>query len=160
MTKASPISKKSNEFGIGRRLRASRTAYALIAPFMLFFLTFQVIPVLFSLALSFTDFNMLQTPNFVGLENYRSLFLNDDVFITAVKNTLLIAFICGPLGYIACFGFAWLINELPPTLRAIMALIFYAPTIAGSAYVAVSYTHLDVYKRQASCSATVCGFLS
>lgn len=139
MTKASPISKKSNEFGIGRRLRASRTAYALIAPFMLFFLTFQVIPVLFSLALSFTDFNMLQTPNFVGLENYRSLFLNDDVFITAVKNTLLIAFICGPLGYIACFGFAWLINELPPTLRAIMALIFYAPTIAGSAYVVWTY---------------------
>ena len=139
MTKASPISKKSNEFGIGRRLRASRTAYALIAPFMLFFLTFQVIPVLFSLALSFTAFNMLQTPNFVGLENYRSLFLNDDVFITAVKNTLLIAFICGPLGYIACFGFAWLINELPPTLRAIMALIFYAPTIAGSAYVVWTY---------------------
>ena len=139
MTKASPISKKSNEFGIGRRLRASRTAYALIAPFMLFFLTFQVIPVLFSLALSFTDFNMLQTPNFVGLENYRSLFLNDDVFIIAVKNTLLIAFICGPLGYIACFGFAWLINELPPTLRAIMALIFYAPTIAGSAYVVWTY---------------------
>ena len=139
MTKASPISKKSNEFGIGRRLRASRTAYALIAPFMLFFLTFQVIPVLFSLALSFTDFNMQQTPNFVGLENYRSLFLNDDVFITAVKNTLLIAFICGPLGYIACFGFAWLINELPPTLRAIMALIFYAPTIAGSAYVVWTY---------------------
>lgn len=139
MTKASPISKKSNEFGIGRRLRASRTAYALIAPFMLFFLTFQVIPVLFSLALSFTDFNMLQTPNFVGLENYRSLFLNDDVFITAVKNTLLIAFICGPLGYIACFCFAWLINELPPTLRAIMALIFYAPTIAGSAYVVWTY---------------------
>lgn len=139
MTKASPISKKSNEFGIGRRLRASRTAYALIAPFMLFFLTFQVIPVLFSLALSFTDFNMLQTPNFVGLENYRSLFLNDDVFITAVKNTLLIALICGPLGYIACFGFAWLINELPPTLRAIMALIFYAPTIAGSAYVVWTY---------------------
>lgn len=139
MTKASPISKKSNEFGIGRRLRASRTAYALIAPFMLFFLTFQVIPVLFSLALSFTDFNMLQMPNFVGLENYRSLFLNDDVFITAVKNTLLIAFICGPLGYIACFGFAWLINELPPTLRAIMALIFYAPTIAGSAYVVWTY---------------------
>ncbi len=122
-----------------KKLRASRTAYALIGPFMAFFFIFQVIPVLFSFYLSLTDFNMLQTPNFIGFENYRSLFINDDVFIIALKNTLLIAFICGPLGYIACFGFAWLINELSPTLRAVMTLLFYAPTIAGSAFTIWTY---------------------
>ena len=129
----------NKEFGLIKRLKLSKSAYLLIAPFMVFFLIFQVIPVLASIALSFTDFNMLQTPNFVGLSNYQSLFINDDVFMIAVKNTLLLAFICGPVGYIACFVFAWFINELTPGLRAVMTLIFYAPTIAGSAYVVWTY---------------------
>lgn len=130
---------KSKEYGLRKRLKDSRPAYALIAPFIIFFMVFQVIPVIASIALSFTDFNMLQTPNFVGFTNYQSLFLQDDVFITAVKNTLLIAFICGPVGYIACFGFAWLINELSAGLKSVMTLVFYAPSIAGSAYVVWTY---------------------
>lgn len=133
------LAKGTNANGLTHKLRSSGVAYALIGPFMIFFMVFQVIPVAFSLLLSFTDFNMLQIPNFVGLSNYKSLFLNDDVFITAVKNTLLIAFICGPLGYIACFGFAWLINELTPNIRAVMTLIFYAPSIAGSSFVVWTY---------------------
>ena len=119
--------------------RASRVAYALIAPFMLLFFTFQVIPVVISLLLGFTDFNMLQMPHFIGLTNYMSLFLNDEVFIIAVRNTLIMAFICGPVGYVACFGFAWLINELNPRIRSVMTLIFYAPTIAGSSFVIWKY---------------------
>ncbi len=117
-----------------KRMWEARASYILIGPFMLLFFIFTVIPVVAAIALSFTDFNMLQTPNFVGLDNYRSLFLNDDVFMIAVKNTLIFAFITGPLSYIACFVFAWFINELPGKLRAFMTLVFYAPSIAGNTY--------------------------
>ena len=114
---------------------AERSSYLMIGPFMLAFFIFTVIPVVAAIALSFTDFNMLQTPNFVGFANYETLFLNDDVFIIAVRNTLILAFITGPLGYIACFIFAWFINELPNKIRAFMTLVFYAPSISGGAYV-------------------------
>jgi len=120
---------------IARELYADRWSYILIAPFMIFFFVFIVIPVVAAIVLSFTDFNMLQTPKFVALDNYKTLFLNDDVFIIAMKNTLILAFITGPLSYIACYIFAWFINELPNKLRAFMTVVFYAPSISGSVYV-------------------------
>ncbi len=115
----------------GKRIKADRACYFMIAPFMILFIVFTVLPVAAAIGLSFTDFNMLQTPNFVGLDNYRTLFLNDDVFIIAVKNTLILAMVTGPLSYIACYIFAWFINELPGKLRAIMTVVFYAPSISG-----------------------------
>lgn len=115
----------------GKRIVADRSCYFMIAPFMLLFVLFTVLPVGAAIGLSFTDFNMLQTPNFVGLDNYRTLFLNDDVFIISVKNTLILAMVTGPLSYIACYIFAWFINELPGKLRAVMTVVFYAPSISG-----------------------------
>ena len=107
----------------------------MIAPFMIAFIIFTVLPVVASLVFGFTDYNMIQTPNWVGFDNYKTIFLNDDVFIIAVRNTLILAFITGPVGYIACYIFAWFINELPNKIRAIMTLVFYAPSITGGAYV-------------------------
>lgn len=120
---------------LARQVYADRWSYILIAPFMIFFIVFIVIPVVAAIILSFTDFNMLQTPKFVALDNYKTLFLNDDVFIIAMKNTLILAFITGPLSYICCYVFAWFINELPNKLRAFMTVVFYAPSISGSVYV-------------------------
>ncbi len=117
-----------------RAVYNERASYFMIAPFLIAFFIFTVIPVVAAIVLSFTDFNMLQTPNFVGFDNYMTLFLNDDVFIIAVRNTMILAFITGPVGYIACFIFAWFINELPNRIRAFMTLVFYAPSIAGSVY--------------------------
>ena len=116
-----------------------RSCYLMVAPFLTAFFIFTVIPVIAAIVLSFTDFNMLQTPNFVGFDNYKTLFLNDDVFIIAVRNTLILAFITGPVGYIACFIFAWFINELPNKIRAVMTLIFYAPSISGGVYFIWTY---------------------
>ena len=121
------------------RVYNERSSYYMIAPFMIAFLIFTVIPVIAAIVLSFTDFNMLQTPNFVGFDNYKTLFLNDDVFIIAVKNTLIMAFITGPVGYIACFIFAWFINELSNKVRAFMTLVFYAPSITGGAFFIWTY---------------------
>ena len=121
------------------RIYNERSSYYMIAPFMIAFLIFTVIPVVAAIVLSFTDFNMLQTPNFVGFDNYKTLFLNDDVFIIAVKNTMIMAFITGPVGYIACFIFAWFINELSNKVRAFMTLVFYAPSITGGAFFIWTY---------------------
>lgn len=108
--------------------------YLLIAPFSIIFLIFNLVPVIVAVVLSFTSFNMLEPPEFVGLKNYIDLLAYDDVFLIAVKNTLLLAFITGPISYLMCFLFAWLINELPPKPRAFLTLIFYAPSISGNVY--------------------------
>ena len=68
------------------------------------------------------------------LAELHSVVLEDDVFLIAIKNTLLFAIITGPISYIACFVFAWIINELTPKWRAFMTLIFYAPSISGNVY--------------------------
>ena len=136
------MSRTSKSYRLKARAKSvwtERSSYFMIAPFMVAFFIFTVIPVIAAIVLSFTDFNMLQTPNFVGFDNYKTLFLNDDIFIIAVKNTMIMAFITGPVGYIACFVFAWFINELPNKIRAFMTLVFYAPSIAGSAYTIWQY---------------------
>ena len=112
-----------------------RQEWGMLIPFLAFFSVFTVLPVLASMVLSFTDFNMLQAPRFVGFENYTSLFLDDDIFLIAVKNTLIFAFLTGPASYFICLLFAWLINELPSKVRTVMTLVFYAPTIAGNFFV-------------------------
>lgn len=108
--------------------------YILMMPFIILFIVFTLIPVLVSIGLSFTSFNLFETPEFVGFRNYINLIAYDSVFLTAVKNTLLFAIITGPASYLLCFVLAWLINELPPKVRAVMTLVFYAPSISGGAY--------------------------
>lgn len=117
-----------------KEMKRNWVAYVMIAPFMLVFLIFTVAPVLLSLVLSFTTFNMLEFPNFIFMDNYIRLFLDDDIFITAVQNTLIFAAVTGPVSYLLSFLIAWFINELEPKIRAFVTLIFYAPNISGAAY--------------------------
>ena len=110
-----------------KKLKNSRISYLLMLPFMILFLICTVIPVVSSIMLSFTSFNMLETPALVGLENYKRLFLHDEIFIIVLKNTLIFAFITGPIGYLMSFICAWLINELSKGVRTLLTFIFYAP---------------------------------
>lgn len=102
-----------------------------LSPFLIVFFVFTILPVLVSIVISLTNFNMLEWPDFVGLDNYAKLFLNDSVFATAIQNTMIIACITGPVGYLLCFAFAWLVNEIPPKPRAFMTLLFFAPSLSG-----------------------------
>ena len=111
----------------------------MLAPYSLLFLLFTLIPIVSSVVLSLTYFNMLEPPRFIGLTNYVNLFLTDDVFIIALKNTLIFAFITGPIGYVLSFMFAWFINELGRFLRSILTLMFYAPSLAGNVYFIWTY---------------------
>ena len=106
----------------------------MIAPFFILFFIFTVVPVLLSIVLSFTTFNLLEWPTLVYADNYIRLFLDDEIFLIAVKNTLMFAIITGPASYLLSLFFAWFINELRPKIRAVVTLLFYAPSISGNVY--------------------------
>lgn len=118
----------------GRQLKKEAISWAFVLPYLSVFFTFTLLPVLTSIVLSFTDFNLLQMPNFVGAANYIRLFLEDEIFIKSIGNTFYLALITGPISYLICLLFAWFINELKPFMRAIVTLIFYAPSISGNMY--------------------------
>ena len=129
------IAKKKIEMSdTARKARNMKFCYFFLLPHAILFLTFNILPMINSIYYGFTDFNILEKPNFIGARNYINLFLQDEVFQTAVKNTFLIAVITGPVGYIIAFIFAWLINELPKWIRTLVVFFFYAPSISGAAY--------------------------
>lgn len=130
----SNMEKAKQEGKLINRIKKSRTSYLMLAPYLILFTFFTIAPVLVSIGLSFTYFNMLEAPTFVGWANYVKLFLDDDIFMIALKNTLLFAVITGPVSYILCVLFAWIINEFRGKMRAFLTLIFYAPSICGQAY--------------------------
>ena len=115
-------------------IKRTRVGYFMVAPFLIMFTVFTVVPVLLSILLSFTSFNMLQWPKFIFMDNYIRLFLDDDLFMTAFKNTMIFAIATGPTSYLISFMLAWFINELSPRMRAFVTVIFYAPSISGSVY--------------------------
>jgi multiple sugar transport system permease protein len=117
-----------------KEIRQNWVAYLMIAPYMILFTLFTIVPVLLSIFIGFTDFNMLEFPNIVWLKNYVTLFFDDDVFLICIKNTFIFACIVGPSSYIMSFLVAWFINELPPKVRALVTLVFYAPSISGQVY--------------------------
>lgn len=127
------------EVSLLKRIYNARASYVLMAPFMLLFIVFVVIPIISSVVLSFTSFNMLQLPKFVGFDNYIRMFLEDDVYVKALKNTVVFAIITGPLGYVLSFVVAWLINELGRGFRWLLTLVMYAPTLAGNIYYIWTY---------------------
>ncbi len=126
--------KVKKEHTLGQRIFRARSSYLMIAPYFVLFFLFTILPVATSIFLSFTHFNMLQMPQFIGWANYVKLFLQDDIFLIALKNTLLFAVITGPISYLMCLLFAWIINEFRGKFRAFLTLIFYAPSICGQAY--------------------------
>ncbi|MCQ2428747.1 MAG: sugar ABC transporter permease [Clostridia bacterium] len=117
-----------------KEMKQNWVAYVMVAPYMILFTLFTIVPVVLSIFISFTDFNMLEWPNIVWLKNYVTLFFDDDIFLIAIKNTFIFAVIVGPSSYLMSFLVAWFINELPPKIRAIVTLIFYAPSISGQVY--------------------------
>lgn len=120
---------------LGYQIKRNKSSYIMLAPYFILFFFFTILPVIMSICFSFTYYNMLEWPKFVGWKNYVKLFLEDDIFLKSLKNTLVLAVITGPVSYFLCLLFAWIINEFKGWLRAFLTLIFYAPSICGNAYV-------------------------
>lgn len=108
------------------------SVFYLQAPFVILFVLFIIIPVGIAIALSFTDFNSIQTPNFVGLENYVNILTNDNIFTEyAIPNTIVYSVIVGIGGYILSFFLAWSLAQIPKGPRTVMAVILYLPSMTA-----------------------------
>ena len=124
-----------SRLAISRTMQRHVVSYLFVAPFMALFLVFIVAPVIAAVYLSGTYFNLLEAPIWLGLANYRLLFLSDDIFLIAVANTLTFAVITGPLGFILSFVLAWFINRVP--IRTPYTLAFYTPSITSAIAMAI-----------------------
>lgn len=138
--KKASVKKPKKGSGLSGRVRDQLSGYVMIAPFMILFIIFVVVPVVWSLFLSLTHYNIVQDMRWAGLDNYKDLLTNDDLFITACKNTFTYAVIVGPLGFLASFFFAWLINGLK--FRNAFAMAFYAPSLTGGISMSVIWLTL------------------
>ena len=125
--------------GLKRFFKKYGASYFLLSFWLVLFLFFTVIPIVASVLLSFTDFDMVNALKPVGVDNYIRLLLDDDIFIKALGNTLFYALLTGPAGYLLSFIVAWLINETGRNMRAALTLIFYAPALAGNVFMAWQY---------------------
>ena len=106
----------------------------MMLPFFAIFTLLTVVPIISSFVLSFTSFDMLNPIKGVGIDNYLRMFVSDDAFLTVLKNTLIFVILTGPVGFILAFVLAWLVNEFTPKVRTILSFMFYAPSLAGNAY--------------------------
>ena len=131
------VMKKAKPF----RIKGS-VGYLFMLPFLILFFLFTLLPVLISFFYSFTDYSMLQPAKFIGLANFKSLIMDDDVFLIALKNTFLFAVITGPITFIASFLMAWLINSLKVIrIRNVISLAFYAPSITSGVALSVVWLY-------------------
>ena len=99
--------------------------YLLVSPFLILFTLMTVLPVLSSVVLSFFNFDMVSMPKFAGLDNYLRMFIQDDVFPTVLKNTIVLAVLTGPLGFLLSFVLAWMINEFGTGMRTMLSFMLY-----------------------------------
>lgn len=108
--------------------------YCLIAPFLILFFVFTILPILSSVVLSFFFYDTVSAPKFIGFNNYLQMFAGDDVFPSALKNTVLFAILVGPVSFILSFILAWMINDFGKGARTFLSFLFYAPALSGNAY--------------------------
>ena len=125
---------KTEKLKKSKPLSNQRPFIVLLAPYLMFFFVFTVIPVISAIILSFTDFNMVSVNNIVGFDNYIRMFFEDDIFTIALKNTLIYALVTGPVGFILSFVIAWFINEQNRVIRTIVTFIVYSPALAGNIF--------------------------
>ena len=124
---------------IKKYLKTHWIYYLFVLPLLVLFTVFVIIPVGMAIFYSFTYYNVLEPAEYIGAGNYIRLFTEDSIFLTALKNTLLIALVTGPTSYLMCFFLAWMLNDLGPRLRSVLTLAFYTPTMATSVYVVWTY---------------------
>ena len=103
------------------------TMLAFISPWIIGFLGFFVYPLILSLYYSFTEYNLLQPPKWVGLQNYTNL-TEDSHYLNAVGNTIYFVAFSVPLGVLTAFLIAFLLNQ-QLRLRVLLRMIFYIPIV-------------------------------
>lgn len=145
---AERLRKQSKLSLLWQEMKRHRVSYLFLAPFLILFTLFTIVPVITSVVLSFTYYNILEPPRFIGLSNYRLLFVDDDIFLKAIGITLKFAFITGPVGYAMAFILAWLISQIPQKYRFFYTLCYYTPSITSETAMSVVWLYLFAGDRK------------
>jgi len=115
-----------------RRRKFDFSTLVFLGPYYLLFIIFIAVPVSLAILLSFTHFDSIQFPTFIGIRNYITLATQDAVFMRYVlPNTIRFALIVGPAGYILAFFMAWLLAQIPHKPRTVLALALYSPSMTA-----------------------------
>ena len=126
--------KKQNNIASKKPVFCGVQMKLMILPFLILFSVFTVLPVITSMILSFFNYDVMVGAKWAGIDNYIYMFFEDDVFKTALKNTLIFAVITGPISFFLAFLLAWFINEFNSITRSILSFLFYSPALMGNAY--------------------------
>ncbi len=131
--------KNSSALAKKKKVFTSRDVWGwlFMSPFIISLLVFGIIPVFYSLCMSLFSYNLYEPAVFVGLNNFRSLLLDDGEFTKAIKNTLVYAFTVTPIVFFLNFFLAWVINSFKKGLRNLFVVLFYIPQMTSGAAMAV-----------------------
>jgi multiple sugar transport system permease protein len=123
-----------------KKYKDNQSGSLFVLPYVLAFLVFITIPVVMGMLLSFTYFNLLDSPTIIGFANFIAIFTSDNIFMQQiVPNTLTFAMFVGPLGYLLGFFLAWLLAQIPHRLRTILTLVIYSPSLTAGVAMAVMW---------------------
>jgi len=114
-------------------VREELTGWLFASPWIIGFLLFTVGPMLFSLYTSFTKYNIIGTPEWRGLENYRNLFFNDPFFFKALANTFWMVIVKTPIVMVVAIAIAMLLNIRMPAEKGFRTLIYLPNVLSGVA---------------------------
>ncbi|SDH81755.1 carbohydrate ABC transporter membrane protein 1, CUT1 family [Fervidobacterium changbaicum] len=110
----------------------------MLSPYLVLFIIFIALPVVVAIYLSFTYFNAIERPKWIGIQNYITLLTRDTLFMQKVlPNTIKYALIVGVGGYVLSFVLAWLVAQLTRVPRTIFALIIYSPSLTAGVTMSV-----------------------
>jgi len=121
-----------------KKRESNHSLWLFLAPYYLMFFIFIIVPVIIAIWLSFTDFNVIEFPTFVGLRNYVNLLTQDATFMRYVlPNTLFFALVVGPGGYFLAFLMAWVLAQIPKKPRTVLALALFSPSMTAGVAMSV-----------------------
>lgn len=131
-----------------RRGSANLAAYAMLSPWLVGMTVLIAVPLLYSLYLSFTSYDLLSNPRWVGLDNYRRLFSGDPRYLTSLRVTSEYVLIAAPLKLLAALGIALVLASRKRRRgQVVYRALFYLPSLLGTS-VAIALVWQATFDRQ------------
>ena len=116
--------------------------YLFLSPWLIGFLLLTLYPMIQSVYFSFTDYSLLEAPNWVGLENYKTIFLEDKLFYKSLTVTIMFVVIAVPLKLIFALLIAMVLNQKIKGLSIYRTMIYLPSLIGTSVAVAILWTNI------------------
>ncbi len=132
---------KAKKTGLTLAKREAIWAYGLISPWIIGFFLFTLGPMVASLYFSFTKYNIVTPPQWIGASNYSRLLFHDPLFWHSLQRTLYFASLALPLGLIFGFVIALLLNQDIPGVN-VWRTIYFLPSVIAGVAVALLWTRI------------------